>query len=206
MHESIMRFSSDEFYDGELVADASVRGHRLADLPTNSPDAVSQLEAMPVLEYWDTAGAEWNEELERDGQSKCNPKEAVWVVRQVQDFLEAGLLPEQIAVIAPYAAQVRLLRNRLQCDGLEIDTVDGFQGREKEAVIISLVRSNREGEIGFLSDTRRTNVAITRAKRALRIVGDSATLANHPFYRQLIDYFEASEAYRSVWEFGGELV
>ena len=161
---------------------------------------------MPVLEYWDTAGAEWNEELERDGQSKCNPKEAEWVVRQVQEFLEAGLLPEQIAVIAPYAAQVRLLRNRLQCDGLEIDTVDGFQGREKEAVIISLVRSNREGEIGFLSDTRRTNVAITRAKRALRIVGDSATLANHPFYRQLIDYFEASEAYRSVWEFGGELV
>jgi ATP-dependent RNA/DNA helicase IGHMBP2 len=200
MHENIMRFPSDQFYDGELIADASVRGHRLSDLPDVDPHT-----SVPLIEFWDTAGAEWSEQLEADGQSKLNPKEATWVVQQVQALLEAGLQASQIAVIAPYAAQVRLLRNRLQLDELEIDTVDGFQGREKEAVVISLVRSNAEGEIGFLADTRRTNVALTRAKRSLQMIGDSATLANHPFYRDLIEHFESTSSYRTVWEFGGEM-
>ena len=106
----------------------------------------------------------------------------------------------QIAVIAPYAAQVRLLRELLDADGLEIDTVDGFQGREKEAVVISLVRSNGEGQIGFLADVRRMNVALTRARRKLIIIGDSATIGSHSFYQQLLEYFEAIGAYRSVWE------
>jgi superfamily I DNA and/or RNA helicase len=83
---------------------------------------------------------------------------------------------------------------------LEIDTVDGFQGREKEAVLISLVRSNATGEIGFLSDTRRMNVALTRARRKLIVVGDSATLANHEFYVALLEYFESIGAYHTVWE------
>ena len=85
-------------------------------------------------------------------------------------------------MIAPYAAQVRLLRERLPDAELEIDTVDGFQGREKEAIVISLVRSNERGEIGFLADVRRMNVAMTRARRKLLVVGDSATLAADPFY------------------------
>ncbi len=153
-----------------------------------------------MIEFWDTAGAEWVEELEPDSESKRNPREARWVVEQVQRLLEAGLAAGQIAVIAPYAAQVRLLKNRLQIPDLEIDTVDGFQGREKEAVIISLVRSNEQGEIGFLKDTRRTNVALTRARRWLRVIGDSATLAHHPFYRDLLEYFESHAAHRSVWE------
>ncbi len=198
MHESIMRFSSDQFYDGELIADVSVKSHTLADLVPN-PELVAEL---PIVEFWDTAGAEWHEELERDGLSKLNAREATWVVHQVRQLLDMGLAPSQIAVIAPYAAQVRLLRNRLQIDQLEIDTVDGFQGREKEAVVMCFVRSNTEGELGFLSDTRRTNVALTRAKRLLRVVGDSATLAHHPFYRQMIDYFESHDAYHSVWELG----
>ena len=202
MHESIMRFASEQFYEGQLIADASVKSHTLADLLPDEPAAGE----LPILEFWDTAGAEWHEELERDGLSKFNAREANWVVHQVGQLLEMGLAASQIAVIAPYAAQVRLLRNRLQIDELEIDTVDGFQGREKEAVILSLVRSNTAGELGFLSDTRRTNVALTRAKRWLRVIGDSATLARHPFYRQLIDYFEASQAYRSVWELSGEAV
>lgn len=196
MHETIMSFSSEQFYDGELVADASVKAHTLADLVPQK-DLASQL---PIIEFWDSAGAEWHEELERDGQSKCNPHEASWVIQQVGQLLDLGLAPSQIAVIAPYAAQVRLLRNRLQVDELEIDTVDGFQGREKEAVVLCFVRSNTIGELGFLSDTRRTNVALTRAKRLLRVVGDSATLAHHPFYRELIEYFELHEAYHSVWE------
>ena len=106
-------------------------------------------------------------------------------------------------MIAPYAAQVRLLRELLAVPGLEIDSVDGFQGREKEAVVISLVRSNPKGEIGFLGDVRRMNVAMTRARRKLLVIGDSATLAGHPFYRRMIEYFEGLGAYRTVWEEGG---
>jgi superfamily I DNA and/or RNA helicase len=83
---------------------------------------------------------------------------------------------------------------------LEIDSVDGFQGREKEAVAISLVRSNPQGEIGFLADVRRMNVAMTRARRKLLVVGDSATLSAHPFYRRMIECFEGVAAYRTVWE------
>ncbi len=202
MHETIMRFSSEQFYDGELIADVSVKSHTLADL-AQTPTAKLTLAELPIIEFWDTAGAEWHEELETDGLSKCNPKEATWVVDQVRQLLDLGIAAGQIAVIAPYAAQVRLLRNRLQIDELEIDTVDGFQGREKEAVVISLVRSNLESEIGFLSETRRTNVALTRAKRYLRVIGDSATLANHPFYGELVEYFELHSAYHSVWELGG---
>jgi len=103
-------------------------------------------------------------------------------------------------VITPYAAQVRWLRDRLKIDGLEIDSVDGFQGREKDAIVISFVRSNVEGDIGFLADTRRTNVALTRARRKLIVIGDSATLGNHPFYSRLLTYFDTIGAYGSVWE------
>ena len=113
---------------------------------------------------------------------------------------EAGVPPAAIAVIAPYAAQVRLLRERLAMPGLEIDSVDGFQGREKEAIVISLVRSNDSGEIGFLADVRRMNVAMTRARRKLMVIGDSATLAADPFYARLIGSFERLGAYRTVWE------
>ena len=119
---------------------------------------------------------------------------------QLGPVLDTGVQPEQIAVIAPYAAQVRLLREQLAVPGLEIDSVDGFQGREKEAVVVSLVRSNRDNDIGFLADVRRMNVALTRARRLLLVVGDSATLAVHPFYERLFSYFESAGACRSVWE------
>lgn len=196
MNETLMRFPSDQFYDGGLIADPSVRGHRLADLP----DVTVDYTAEPVMEFWDTAGAEWEEELEPEGESKRNPREARWIVDQVRQFTEGGVAPEEIAVIAPYAAQVRLLRNRLQMPGLEIDTVDGFQGREKEVVLITFVRSNRIGEIGFLADTRRTNVALTRAKRVLRAIGDSSTLGGNQFYADLVKHFQEAGAYRTVWE------
>ncbi len=196
MHEAIMDFSSLEFYDAELEADAVVRNHLLADL---SDVAASPLTKSPI-EFIDTAGASYDEAIEPDGESRLNPQEADLIGRQLRKLLDAGLAAGDVAVIAPYAAQVRLLREKLPVPGLEIDSVDGFQGREKEAVLISLVRSNPRGEIGFLQDVRRMNVAMTRARRKLLIVGDSATLSGHPFYRRMIDYFEQMGAYRTVWE------
>ncbi len=198
MHETIMEFPSRMFYDSQLVAHGSVASHRLQDLV---PESVSAAD-MPVVEFWDTAGAEWDEEFEPDGMSKRNPREAKWVSQHVMQLVECGIQPQDIAVIAPYAAQVRLIRSLVNLPNLEVDTVDGFQGREKEVVVVSLVRSNAKGEIGFLRDIRRTNVAVTRAKRSLRMIGDSATLSKHPFYRQLIDFFEQQDAYHSVWELG----
>jgi superfamily I DNA and/or RNA helicase len=152
------------------------------------------------LEFIDTAGAGYDEELEPDGESRLNRQEAQRVGQTVHALLEAGMLPGQIAVIAPYAAQARLLRDQLKIPGLEVDTVDGFQGREKEAVVISLVRSNPQGEIGFLADVRRMNVALTRARRKLIVIADSATISSHPVYRHLVEYFEHHDAYHTVWQ------
>jgi superfamily I DNA and/or RNA helicase len=198
MHDAIMTFSAREFYEGDLHADATVREHRLCDLPGVMSDALTEA----PLQFLDTAGAGFDEEREPDGESRLNPREAELVAKKVRQLLEAGVAPEGIAVIAPYAAQVRRLRELLQVPGLEIDSVDGFQGREKEAVVLSLVRSNVEGEIGFLADVRRMNVALTRARRHLLVIGDSATLAVLPFYGRLIEYFETAGAYRTVWEEG----
>ncbi|MCO6456498.1 MAG: AAA family ATPase [Pirellulaceae bacterium] len=204
MHQQIMEFSSDEFYEGSLVADDSVREHLLASVerPRQGLPGVqaTELSTSPV-HFIDTAGAGYDEQQEADGESRLNLREAEFVVRQAEELLAAGLPATQLGVITPYAAQVRLLRQQLRHAGLEVDSVDGFQGREKEAIIISLVRSNSTGEIGFLADTRRMNVALTRARRKLIVVGDSATIAGHPFYHRLLEYFELIGAYHTVWEY-----
>jgi len=196
MNDAIMNFSSQQFYEASLEAHPSVCGHLLCDLPGVTANAMTQT---PV-QFIDTAGAGHEEETESTGTSRFNLQEAEWVVRQVQALLDAGIIAEAIAVIAPYAAQVRLLREKLPIPGLEIDSVDGFQGREKEAVVLSLVRSNAQGEVGFLADVRRMNVALTRARRKLLVIGDSATLSCHPFYQSMVAYFESIGAYHSVWE------
>jgi superfamily I DNA and/or RNA helicase len=196
MHAAIMDFSAAEFYAGQLLADPSVAGHLLCDLP----DVPAEPLTTTPLEFVDTAGAGLDEEPEPDGESRLNRGEARVVGHKVRALLDAGIAPEQIAVISPYAAQVRLLREEIRTAGLEIDSVDGFQGREKEAVVISLVRCNLRGEIGFLGDVRRMNVAMTRARRKLVMVGDSATLCGHPFYKRLLEYLEQRQAYHTVWE------
>ena len=122
--------------------------------------------------------------------------------RGSRDSPRGGLSADCIAVITPYSAQVRLLREHLS-EEIEIGSVDGFQGREKDAVLISLVRSNRDGDVGFLAETRRMNVALTRARRKLLVIGDSATVTSHPFYQRLVDHFDAIGAYHSVWEEAG---
>jgi DNA polymerase III delta prime subunit len=196
MHEAIMDFSSLEFYDGQLVAAEPVRQHLLCELPGVDRNPLTET----PLEFIDTAGAGFDEQQEPDGESRLNPEEAALVVRKVRALLESDLPASEIAVIAPYAAQVRHLRDLLAVPGLEIDSVDGFQGREKEAVVISLVRSNPDGQVGFLADVRRMNVALTRARRKLVVIGDSATLASHPFYSRLLEYFEGLGGYHTVWE------
>lgn len=196
MHVDIMEFSSAEFYEGSLTADPSVASHLLSDLDGVSADPLT---TTPVT-FFDTAGAEFTEEKEPDGESKRNPREAFAAAEIVRRLIESGVPGDGIAVIAPYAAQVRLLRRSIPFEGIEIDTVDGFQGREKEAVVLSLVRSNPEGEIGFLGDVRRMNVALTRARRKLVAIGDSATLGGHPFYARALAYWESRGAYRTVWD------
>ena len=213
MHRKIMDFSSQQFYDGELVAHESVIEHLLTDLDeVNSanpkfggvaaPDSDPLSEAFinePVT-FIDTAGAGWEEELEPEGLSKRNPQEANLILKKAYSLIDAGLDPKDIAIIAPYAAQVRLIRSQSKYETLEIGTVDGFQGREKEAVLITLVRSNNENEIGFLADRRRMNVALTRARRKLVVIGDSATLGIDDFYKSFFEYVESLQAYHTVWE------
>ena len=212
MHQNIMQFSSGQFYDDKLVADEHVATHVLADLPGID----STEETTKSVEFFDTAGAGWDEMLEPEGLSKLNEKEAEFVTFKVRQLVAQGVSIDDIAIIAPYAAQVRKLRELLrsiktesgetsELAGVEVDTVDGFQGREKEVIVITFVRSNGQCEIGFLKDYRRTNVALTRARRKLIVIGDSATLGSDDFYSSLFQYFESIEAYRSVFEEMGQM-
>lgn len=204
MHEAIMNFSSGEFYDKGLIAFEGVKSRLLNDL--SGFKALQLGEGDHPIDFVDTAGAGYEEEVESDSGSRLNRQEANFVGRKIDVLLAAGLRGEDIAVISPYSAQVRLLRERFADPTLEIDTIDGFQGREKEAVIITLVRSNDDQEIGFLKETRRMNVAMTRAKRYLLIIGDSATLSSDPFFQRMISYMEEIGAYRSIWELAPELM
>ncbi len=197
MNAAIMEFSNGEFYGNQLVADSSVANHLLGDLDGVARENVAE----QPLRFIDTAGASYDEELEDESSSRRNPLEANLAAKYTRRLLAAGVPASAIGVIAPYRAQVRLLRDLLaDVPELEVDSVDGFQGREKEAIVVSFVRSNSKGEIGFLGDVRRTNVAFTRARRCLIVIGDSATLANDPFYHRMIEHFEMAGALASVWE------
>lgn len=196
MHEEIMRYSSAQFYDDNLRADESVAGHHLSDMAGVAEDELTT----QAVRFIDTSGSSFDEEREAAGSSLGNPEEAALAVKKVKDLIALGVRPEDIAIVTPYTAQVRLLREGLDNDVVEIGSIDSFQGREKEAVIISLVRSNQGNEIGFLKDTRRMNVALTRARRKLIVIGDSTTISAHPFYGGLLDHFDKIDAYRGVWD------
>lgn len=188
MHEKIMRYPSDALYGGALRAHPDVAQAALDDRP---------------FELIDTAGRGFEEESPEASDSRMNQGEAELAVAEVERVLALGVPPSDIAVISPYDGQVQRLRQLLERHldaGLEVDTVDGFQGREKDAVIVSLVRSNPDGQLGFLADVRRINVAITRAKRKLVVIGDGATIARHPFYEGLITHAEKTGAWVSAWE------
>lgn len=199
MHEKIMTFSSREFYAGKLEADAAVAAHLAKDLPEVYDD---ELTRHPV-HFVDTVGLDYGESWDEMMESRYNKGEAALAEKLARELMRGGMVPEQIAVLSPYLAQVRRLRKTLADSGVEVGTVDAFQGREKEAVILSLVRSNEKGEVGFLSDTRRLNVALTRARRLLIVLGDSATLSRHPFYDRFLEYIDGIDAHRSAWDWTG---
>ena len=179
MREAIAGFSSNYFYNGLLQTAAHL---------TNNNTHIT---------FIDTAGSGYNEVHGSDGSSLQNEGE----LQIVQKLLETEALDLlHTAFISPYAGQVVAAKELLPKQ-IRISTIDSFQGQEKEIIILSLVRSNDDGEIGFLKDYRRMNVAITRAKEQLFVIGDSATIGADAFYNSFLTYIEKCGTYRTVWEF-----
>lgn len=203
MHELIMGYSSSVFYRNKLRAAAAVANHLLPG------------DTEPFL-FIDTAGCGFEEKQE--DTSIINEEEAAFVLKQVTRIVNAMSASGEvnsfpgIGLISPYKQQVEILKTRIRdlpewpslSRHITLHTVDGFQGQEREIMVISLVRSNTDGNIGFLSDIRRMNVAMTRARKKLVMVGDSATLSRSPFYAGLIEYAQQHNAYKSAWEFMGD--
>lgn len=192
MNKSIMEFSSEKLYNGELKADDSVANILLPDLTNVEKNDYTEF---PVI-WYDTQGEFPEKDSADDDElvsSKYNDMEAYVVHLHIKRLIEAGAIQEHIGVIAPYNAQVSFLKKLLHGDypQIEISTVDGFQGREKEIIIFSLVRSNDEKTVGFLAEERRLNVAITRPKRQLCVVGDMETITRGS--RFLHDWVEWNE-------------
>lgn len=201
MHEKIMRFSSNYFYQGKLIAHDTVRS------------SVLRADHAPV-EFVDTAGCGYGEVQDPETLSRMNEEEAKLLLHLVEVLVEdigantwvdSGMT---LGIITPYRAQVDLLQKQAEASAIleplhrliTINTVDAFQGQERDVIAISFVRSNEKGEVGFLGDIRRTNVAMTRARKKLILVGDSATLGSHPFYLSLLDYVQEEGFYKSAFE------
>ena len=204
MHAHIMGFSSEKFYGGQLVPHPTVRH---ADLAAYDPCFAFDL---PV-EFIDTAGCEYHEVAIPESRSTANPDEAHLLLERLAQLLapcdstQYDQRPLTIGVIAPYRAQINYLKevtedsavlnNLLLQRRLSVGTVDSFQGQERDIIAITLTRSNNQGEIGFLSDIRRMNVGMTRARRKLLLVGDSSTLCCHPFFVELLAYVKRMGGY-----------
>ncbi len=212
MNETIMGYSSQVFYENKLKAHQSVAKSLLFDHDS------------PLL-FIDTAGCGFEEKLE--GTSSTNPDEAAFVFKHIHlfinelaaktnvvkvlnlDYVKGVSNFPSIAVISPYKQQINLLKTQFEHspdlqkykENISVNTIDSFQGQERDIVYISLTRSNDKGEIGFLSDIRRMNVAMTRARKKLVVIGDSATLGQHSFYADFIEYAEKKGGYVSAWEF-----
>lgn len=195
MNDEIMRFSSDWFYGGMLQSAPEVKYRSILDFDT-------------PIEWVNTEGMDCNEEFVGENYGRINKPEAELSVNQLKGYItrigRTRFLEERIDVglISPYKAQVQYLRQLLKRDAffkpfrplITVNTVDGFQGQERDVILISLVRANEEGQIGFLNDLRRMNVAITRARMKLIILGDASTLTKHAFYKKLYGYIQSLNA------------
>ena len=189
MNDEIMRFSSEWFYHGELNSAPEVKYRSILDFDT------------PIV-WINTENMDCNEEFVGESFGRINKAEAMLCIEELKKYInkigKERLLDERIdfGVISPYKAQVQYLRQLVKKDAffkpfrslMTINTVDGFQGQERDVILISLVRANEDGQIGFLNDLRRMNVAITRARMKLIILGDASTLTKHPFYKKLYEY------------------
>lgn len=192
MNDEIMRFSSEWFYGGMLQSAPEVKYRSILDFDT-------------PIEWINTEGLDCNEEFIGENYGRINKSEAELSIDQLKGYItkigRERFLDERIDVgmISPYKAQVQYLRRLVRNDAffkpyrqaITINTVDGFQGQERDVILISLVRANEEGQIGFLNDLRRMNVAITRARMKLIILGDASTLTRHAFYKKLYTYIES---------------
>lgn len=191
MHEEIMKFPSQWFYNGELEAAPEVRYRGILDWDT------------PI--HWiDTSEMDFKEEFVGETFGRINKAEADLLLSELKIYINRisgnRILEEKIdfGIISPYKAQVQYLRSKIKADAslkpyrslFTVNTVDGFQGQERDVIFISLVRANEEGQIGFLNDLRRMNVAITRARMKLVILGEAETLKHHGFYRRLLEFIQ----------------
>ena len=199
MNEKLMEFPSREFYNGKIKADEGVKDITLSDLKVREAffgepwDSILKREE--PLVFVDTAERRDKWERQRKGStSRENPLEALLVKEIVERLLRMRVKEEWIGVITPYDDQVDLIRSLIG-EEVEVHSVDGYQGREKEVIILSFVRSNKNGDLGFLTDLRRLNVALTRAKRKLIAVGDGETLSNHPTYKRFLEFVKRHGRY-----------
>ena len=206
MNEEIMDFSNEVFYHNHLKAHTSVKEKTLDQVCGFS-------ERISPLCFIDTAGTDSEEVLNEETLSISNPKEAELLLKHLTLCLEKWNWNSQtrskisIGILSPYNDQILKLRDlfeqtNLQTEyNIEISTIDSFQGREMDIIYISLVRSNDQADIGFLSDIRRMNVAMTRAKLRLVVLGDSATIGNHEFYKKFLEHVELHDSYESAWDY-----
>lgn len=194
MNQLLMEFPNSEFYNSKLDSAETVKDIVITDIieenklsETEKVKIEDQLlsDKQPLI-FVDTSEIDKNGEKKlKDPKSIINLAEAETTLEIVDFYQKLGIDDKDIGIISPYADQVSLIKNKTD---IEVKTVDGFQGREKEIIIISTVRSNDKGKIGFLSDLRRLNVALTRAKRKLIIIGNKETLKTNPTYERLIEY------------------
>jgi ATP-dependent RNA/DNA helicase IGHMBP2 len=197
MNQAIMQFSNKWFYDGQLSAHPSVLSRELSNFQDEK-----------AVVFIDTAGCGFDEKQHTENLSRYNPEEFYVLREHLYQFLD--LFPYEkpsIGIISPYREQVVTMENHIEEDpmlkdlDITVSTIDGFQGQERDVIYISLVRSNEKNEIGFLSDYRRMNVAMTRARMKLVVVGDSGTIGENKFYKAFLDYADAEGTYSSAWAF-----
>ena len=194
MNEEIMRFSSDWFYGGKVQTAPQIKYRGILDYD------------LPMV-WVDTSDLDIHEEFVGESFGRINKIEAELTLNELKKYFtkigKTRILEERIdvGIISPYRAQVQYLRRLIKKNEfykpyrhlISVNTVDGFQGQERDIIVISLVRSNDEGQIGFLRDLRRMNVAITRARMKLIILGDAKTMTRHPFYKKLFEYVQAMQ-------------
>ena len=193
MNEKILSFPNKKFYGGKLLSHISNANHLIQE-GDNS------------LIWIDTSGCGFEEQISTEHRSKWNEGEYFILrehfMQQIDKYQDCS-----IGIISPYAQQVRYIKSQISEDEIirahdvTINSIDGFQGQEKDIIYISLVRSNEKGELGFLKDLRRLNVAITRAKKKLVIIGDAATLSSDKTFLELLEHVEENGLYQSAWEY-----